>query len=143
MPRVSQAARNMLEVVTPDTVEVVRRIRPPLELTEEQTGEFNRLVSQMPAEHFFPGCLALVTQLSRHVIMARRLAQLIERAIEDPASTPHRIEQLRVAQHSESSLICRIMTQLRLTPQSVTPSRTTTSKVHEAQNPWSELKSSR
>ena len=91
MPRVSRGAKSSREiftVVNPDNVEVVRRVRVPLELTDEQATEFQRLVSVMPAEWFCPGNLAMLTQLSRHVIMARRIAQKLEHAISDADDDP-------------------------------------------------------
>jgi hypothetical protein len=136
MARQSRASRELLTVVTPGNVEVVRRLRPPLELTEEQTAEFQRVVSQQPADWFSPGNLALLCQYCRHVIMARRIADLIETEMADPTANPTRLNALIMAQRQESSIICRLMTQLRLTPQAVAPSRTSAAKVYETINPF-------
>ena len=81
MPRKSNMSREILTIATDGNVEVVKRVRPPMQLTDEQAAEFQRTVSVMPAEWFCPGNTALLAQLSRHVIMARRIAQMIERAI--------------------------------------------------------------
>jgi hypothetical protein len=139
VPRTSKAARQMLEIVTDSSVEVVRRVRPPLELTDEQAAEFARVVNQMPAEWFCPGNLAMLCQYARHVIMARRIAQLIERAISDPDGEK-KVEGLVKAQARETSIICRLMTQLRLTPQSVQPRNVSLKAMHQVQSPWSGLK---
>ena len=104
MPRTSRAARQLLEVVTTGNVEVVRRVRAPPELTPEQAEEFQRVVSQMPAEWFCPGHTALLCQYARHVIMARRIAQLIEQSMSDPDSGK-KVEGLTEAQARETSVI--------------------------------------
>jgi hypothetical protein len=139
MPRISRAARQLLEVVTTGNVEVVRRVRAPPELTPEQAEEFQRVVSQMPAEWFCLGHTALLCQYARHVIMARRIAQLIEQAMPDPDGGK-KVEGLIQAQARETSIICRLMTRLRLTPQAVQPRGVSPKTVHEVESPWSGLK---
>jgi hypothetical protein len=129
----------MLTVVTPGNVEVVRRVRPPLELTEEQAEEFQRVVSSMPAEWFCPGNVAMLCQYARHVIMARRIAQLVEQVLLDPDSG-RRVDQLIALQRSETSMLCRLMTQLRLTPQAVQPRGVSPKTTHDVASPWSGLK---
>ena len=146
MPRVSRGAKSSREiftVVNPDNVEVVRRVRVPLELTDAQATEFQRLVSVMPAEWFCPGNLAMLTQLSRHVIMARRIAQKLEHAISDADDDPiagKKIFELEKMQLRESAMISRLMTQLRITPQAVAPRGVSAKSVHEVESPWSGLK---
>ena len=150
MPRASRgakASREVFTVVTPGNVEVVRRVRAPLELTDEQAAEFQRTVSVMPAEWFCPGNTALLAQLSRHVITARRIAQMIERAIlaaEDDTvegrAAGRQVFELEKMQLRESAMISRLMTQLRLTPQAVAPRGVSAKAVHEVESPWSGLK---
>ena len=147
MPRASRgakASREVFTVVTPGNVEVVRRVRAPLELTDEQAAEFQRTVSVMPAEWFCPGNTALLAQLSRHVIMARRIAQMIQRAIlaaeDDTVEGRAAVFELEKMQLRESAMISRLMTQLRLTPQAVAPRGVSAKAVHEVESPWSGLK---
>ena len=80
MPRASKFARETLSVVTDGNVEVLRRVRAPNVLTDEQAAEFQFVVNSMPSEWFCPGNTALLCQYARHVVMAKRIAQLIEQA---------------------------------------------------------------
>ena len=82
MPRTSDDSRAALEIVG-GTVEVFRRLRTPAELTDEQRIEFERVVGEMPAEWFTTGNTAMLVQYCRHVVTARRIAELIEAAISE------------------------------------------------------------
>jgi hypothetical protein len=132
-------SREMLAVVSPDNVEVIRRVRVPLELTDEQAAEFQRVINSMPSEWFCPGNVAMLTQYCRHVIMARRIGQMIEREILKPDSE-RRVERLISIQRAESNIISKLMTQLRLTPQAVQPRGISVMRTHQAESPWSGLK---
>src|SRR5262245_40544165 len=82
MPRVSASALQTLELVDKtSTVEAIRRVRPPPELTPEQSEEFERVVATMPAEWFVPANVSMLAQYARHVVMARRIGELIEAMI--------------------------------------------------------------
>ena len=144
MPRPSRFSREeKLMVVTPGNLEVIKRVRAPVELTQEQTIEFQRMVSVMPAEWFCPGNVAMLCQLSRHVIMARRIAQLIEIAVSDAEDDPaagKRVFELEKMQLRESAMISRLMTQLRLTPQAVQPRGISVKATQQVESPWSGLK---
>lgn len=147
MPRKSQASREILTVVTDGNVEVVRRVRPPSELTDLQAAEFQRVVSSMPAEWFCPGNIAMLCQYCRHVIMARWLGQQIEHTMtrlgEDPEEDPilgRKLHELEKMQLRESAMIARLMTQLRITPQAVQPRGVSAKTMHEVESPWSGLK---
>src|SRR5215475_802359 len=100
MPRLSQTAIATLELVDETGVEVVRRLRAPDELTAEQSIEFNRVVSMMPAEWFSPGNIGALVQYCRHVIAARRIAEMIEAAA--LAGDGEAVERLLKAQIAES-----------------------------------------
>lgn len=139
MPRPSRLSREMLSVVRPDNVEVIRRIRVPLELTDEQAKEFQRVVDSMPSEWFCPGNLAMLVQYCRHVIWARRIDQQLEAAMLDP-DAGRRVDQLLVLQRAESNIISKLMTQLRLTPQAVQPRGISVQRTHQTESPWSGLK---
>ena len=65
-------------MVPNNTTEIVHRPDAPDDLTDEQAEEWRAIVNTMPADHFMRGNYALLTQYCRHVIAARRTAQLIE-----------------------------------------------------------------
>lgn len=132
MPRTSQAAIATLEVVS--DVEIIRRVRPPDELTDEQRAEFMRVVGEMPAEWFSSGNRALLTQYARHVVTARRLAEQIESAISEGQADE--VERLIKAQATESRMIYTLMTALRLTPQAVEPKNVSLKRLQQTESPW-------
>ena len=67
-----------LTVVTGD-VEVVRRPEPPTELTREQAAEWRAVVDRLPADWFARETHGLLVQYCRHVVAARRVAELVAR----------------------------------------------------------------
>lgn len=134
MPRTSQAALAAVEIVG-NRVEVVRRVRPPVELTEEQRVEFERVVGGMPAEWFSVGNVALLTQYCRHVVTARRVAEQVEAAILD--GNADQLDKLFRAQAVESRTIAKLMTSLRMTPQAVEPRNTSKKHLNKTDSPWS------
>jgi hypothetical protein len=69
-----------LTVISSSGVETVRRPEPPTELTDEQADEWRAVVMRLPADWFPRETHALLTQYCRHVVAARRVAQLIEGA---------------------------------------------------------------
>jgi hypothetical protein len=142
MPRISQDAKTTLQVIENTrmpSVEVIRRLRPPPDLTDEQREEFMRIVSEMPAEWFTSGNRALLTQYCRHVVTARRLAALIERLVsggEDKVDA-EALEKLIRAQAAESKIIKVLMTSLRMTPQAVAPPVISNKRLQQIESPWS------
>ena len=118
----------------------VRRLRPPDELTAEQSKEFERIVITMPAEWFVPANTSLLTQYCRHVVMARRIAELIEAMISGEVQDMKGLAKLQRAQIAESKIIHQLMTAMRMTPQSVSPSRTVSPKrLQQVPSFWSGL----
>jgi hypothetical protein len=77
MPRISRDHHTTLSAVS-DNLEVIERVKPPHDLSREQRDEFERVVAVSPADWFSPGNIAALTQYSRHVIAARRIAEAIE-----------------------------------------------------------------
>jgi hypothetical protein len=141
MPRVSASALQTLELVDKtSTVEAIRRVRPPAELTREQSEEFERVVATMPAEWFVPANVSMLAQYARHVIMARRIAELIEGMTSGEVGDIAGLAKLQRAQIAESKIIHQLMTAMRMTPQSIQPSRTVSSKrLQRVPSPWSGL----
>lgn len=116
-------------------LEIVRRVAPPLELNAEQREEFVRVINSMPADWFVAANLAMLCQYCRHVIMARRVAELLEVAMTD--GDANKVEVLLRAQSRESKLISQMMTSLRMTPQSIEPRGISAKKLQQIDSPWS------
>src|SRR5262245_5333553 len=140
MPRVSASELQTLELMDKTSIEVVRRLRSPDELTLEQRKEFERVVTTMPAEWFVPANTSLLVQYCRHVVMARRIADLIEAKISGEVEDMKGLAKLQRAQIAESKIIHQLMTAMRMTPQSVQPSRAVSPKrLQQVPSPWSGL----
>lgn len=113
----SSAALSVLR----DPVETVTRPEAPYDLTDEQASEWIAVVNTMPADWFMRGNYALLGQYCRHVIAARRIAQLIEQVAATGDKTLDRKEfvELLRQQEAESRAIMMLLRQMRLTQQAV------------------------
>ena len=135
MPRVPATASGVVKLVSK-----IERLHPPAELTEEQREEFIGIIDKMPADWFVPANVPGLAQLCRHIVMARRIAHLIEEIVSGPGEMHVKLaamESLAKAQQQESRLIISLMTALRLTPQAIQPSRTSPQKLQQLQmSPW-------
>ena len=122
----------------PAIVSFMRRPEPPEELTDEEAHEWREIVGVMPAEHFMRANLPLLTQLCRHIIAARRVAQLLEQASTDPTIDRVIFVALLKQQSAESLAISRLLRSMRLTQQSVMRSETAKTKHPKGvmKNPW-------
>ena len=110
-------------MVTPQAVEIVERIKPPHDLSDEEVGVWAATVSAHPADWFTPANAPLLTQLCRHTIHARRIAELIERTIAGAEIDVGDYGRLLKMQRAESREISSLQTKLRLTPQATTNHR--------------------
>jgi hypothetical protein len=133
MPRTSQSAIATFEVI-PSSVEVVRRLQPPDELTDEQRVEFRRVVGGMPAEWFSVGNMAMLVQYCRHVVMARRVGEQIEEVILHGKA--EELERLMRVQDVQSNILNRLMISLRMTPRSVEPMTVSAKRLKQTESPW-------
>jgi hypothetical protein len=112
----------------------VPRAEAPCELTGEQADEWRAIVNTMPAEHFMRGNFPLLAQLCRHVVTARRIAQLLELEAERSRASELFFNLMRI-QQAESKTINVLSRSMRLTQKSVMPPRTT-HPVNRHRNPW-------
>lgn len=101
------------------TLTVHRRQPLPPELRGEEAEEFLRIVNAEPADWFSTAAVPLLVQYCRHVVVARRLAELIERVTGRPERELAEYVELIRQQRAESEAIARLATKLRLAPQSV------------------------
>lgn len=111
--RMSAAA---LAIVSP--VEVVPRAKAPAELGDEQAAEWRAVVERMPADWFGRETHALLVQYCRHVVAARRIAQLIEKIEDDDGSFDlDAYDKVLKMQEREGRAISSLTTRMRLTQQ--------------------------
>lgn len=98
-------------------VEVISRPDAPYDLTDEQTEEWWAVVSRMPADWFPRETHSLLAQYCRHVVSARRVAQLINDAEKSEAVDVGLLDQLYKMQEREGRAMSSLATRMRLTQQ--------------------------
>ena len=126
------AVETSLQLIS--NVETIVRVRPPKELNKEQRAIFEATVAQVPADWFNPSNIPTLVQYSRHLAVARRIDQAIERCLAD--ENFEQLESLLKTQRAESKVILSLATSLRLTPRSTQPKNVSISKLYEKISPW-------
>lgn len=124
-------------IATP-VVSVMDRPDAPYDLTDEQAQEWWAVVNRMPGDWFPRETHGLLAQYCRHVVGARRVAQLLA-ALESPkvkgeAMDLGAYDKLLKMQEREGRAISSLATRMRLTQQT-TYDRSKKKPVH-AKRPW-------
>jgi hypothetical protein len=127
--RVSAAS---LEVATP-TADRVQRPDAPYDLTDEQTEEWWAVVNRLPADWFPRETHGVLAQYCRHVVAARRVAQLIA-AEEAGEFDLDRYDQLLRMQEREGRALSSLATRLRITQQATISEKAR--KPMQGKKPW-------
>ena len=99
-------------------LDVVERLRAPHELTDEETEVWAAVVNSEPADWFAPATVPMLVQYCRHVIHARRIDELLDRATSDKEMTIEDYERLLRMQERETRAIAMLATRMRLSQQS-------------------------
>jgi hypothetical protein len=130
--RVSAAA---LAIAAPAPIETIARQRAPHDLNDEETEVWAAVVNVQPADWFSPATVPLLAQYCRHVIQARRIAELLERATGDKMLTVEDYDRLLKMQERESRAIATLATKMRISQQSTTNHRGNKT-APAARKPW-------
>jgi uncharacterized protein YicC (UPF0701 family) len=122
-----------LSVVSSNEIERIERPRPPSDLNQEQAAEWTSIVNRMPAEWFPRETHGMLAQLCRHLVSARRVADMIgaleneltKEAEDDDKSQAELIlgatkafDRLYKMQEREGRAISSLSTKMRLSQQS-------------------------
>jgi hypothetical protein len=107
----------------PAKPDVVERQRPPHHLTDEEVEVWADVVNAESADWFSPSTVPILAQYCRHVVQAKRLGELLERATSDPALTIDNYDRLLKMQERESRAIASLATKMRISQQSTTNHR--------------------
>jgi hypothetical protein len=129
--RVSSA---QLAISKVSTLETLQRPDAPYELTDEQSAEWWAVVNRMPADWFPRETHGLLTQYCRHVVNARRVAQLITKCEKQKKLDVNDYNQLLIMQEREGRAISSLATRMRLTQQTVHDREK--KKPHQVAKPW-------
>lgn len=103
--------------VVPAVIEVTPRAKPPEELTDEQADEWFAVVNRMPADWFPRETHGMLAQYCRHVVTARRVAQLIASAESADTLDVENYDRLLKMQEREGRALSSLATRMRLSQQ--------------------------
>lgn len=123
-----------LEVANLSEVETVPRPDAPYDLTDEQTEEWWAVVSRMPADWFPRETHGLLAQYCRHVVAARRVAQLIAKAEGSKDLDVEEYDRLLKMQEREGRAISSLATRMRISQQASYDK--TRKKGSQVRKPW-------
>ena len=113
--RTSAASREVASLV--QAVETMARPDAPYDLTDEQSVEWWAVVNRLPADWFPRETHGLLAQYCRHVVAARRVAQLVSACEADDALDLDRYDTLLRMQEREGRALSSLATRLRITQQ--------------------------
>jgi chaperone required for assembly of F1-ATPase len=105
------------EVVVPGTTELIARPDAPYDLTDEQSAEWWAVVNRMPADWFPRETHGMLTQYCRHVVAARRVAQLVAKAEKNKTLDLEEYDRLLKMQEREGRAISSLATRMRISQQ--------------------------
>jgi hypothetical protein len=106
-----------LSVSLASPVETIARPDAPYDLTDEQTAEWWAVVNRMPADWFPRETHGMLAQYCRHVVSARRVAQLIAaHEATDPLDLDG-YDKLLKMQEREGRAISSLATRMRISQQ--------------------------
>jgi hypothetical protein len=130
-----KSAEQLLIASPTDAIQIVERQRPSHDLTDEEVEVWHAVVSTVPADWFDKGTAPLLTQYCRHVVQARRLAELIEKATSDADLQITDYDRLLKMQQRESGAISSLATKMRISQQATTNHRGN-KQTPESRKPW-------
>lgn len=122
MKQRGRVSATSLETLT-SPIQVVPRQAAPHDLNDEETEVWVRVIGVHPADWFDASNSPLLVQYCRHVVHARRLAELIEKAMSDKDTSVVDYDRLLKMQDRESKAIAGLATKMRISQQSTTNHR--------------------
>jgi hypothetical protein len=123
-----------LEVAKPGKIETIQRPDAPYDLTDEQTEEWWAVVNRMPADWFPRETHGILSQYCRHVITARRVAQLVASCEATDPLDIGEYDQLLKMQEREGRALSSLATRLRITQQATVSAKA--KKPSGMKRPW-------
>lgn len=124
-----------LEASLPAQVETIARPDAPYDLTDEQATEWWAVVNRLPADWFPRETHGMLAQYCRHVVAARRVAQLIaDREAQKGPLDVEEYDRLLKMQEREGRAISSLATRMRISQQATYDK--SRKKPTSARKPW-------
>lgn len=111
---------------------------PPPELTADQAEEWESIVDRLPIDWFPRETWGMLSQYCRHVVAAKRVAQLIEAAEKADEIDIEQYDRLLKMQEREGRAISSLATRMRITQQSTYHPETKKGTKGKAKRPWND-----
>jgi hypothetical protein len=116
----SRGRKSIAELmITDSSTGIINRPDAPYDLTDIESDEWRAIVSSMPPEHFARIHYPMLSQLCRHIVAARRVAQMVEQCARQKKLNRVEFASLLALQAAESAAIIRLCRSMRLTQQSI------------------------
>jgi hypothetical protein len=131
-----RSAASILSGPQASVLDRVARPRAPHDLNDEEVEVWASVVEALPADYLGNETLPLLSQYCRHVIQARRIAELIERATADPELRIRDYHRLLRIQAGETAAMTSVATKLRISPQSTRTHRGNVRSGLTGSRPW-------
>lgn len=112
-----KSTASLATVTKESLIEAIPRPDAPYDLTDEQSEEWRAVVNRLPAEWFPRETWALLSQYCRHIVNARRVAQLVGQAEHRKNLDVAEYDKLLAMQEREGRAICALARAMRLTQQ--------------------------
>ena len=106
-----------LAVASIQTIETIERPDAPYDLTDEQADEWWAVVNRMPADWFPRETHGMLAQYCRHVVRARRLAQLLNKLETSEDVDVKEYRDLLRSEEEQSRAISSLATRMRISQQ--------------------------
>lgn len=113
-----------VEVASVGKVETITRPDAPYDLTDEQSEEWWAVVNRLPADWFPRETHGVLAQYCRHVVTARRVAQLVAACEAEADLDLGQYDQLLKMQEREGRALSSLATRLRITQQATVSAKT-------------------
>lgn len=127
------AASSELAIASP--VETISRPDAPYDLTDEQAQEWWAVVNRLPADWFPRETHGMLTQYCRHVVAARKVAQLITKSEKSRSFDVDEYDRLLKMQEREGRAISSLATRMRISQQATVRAESAR-KPDMIDNPW-------
>jgi len=124
-----------LSVISGNGVETIRRPAPPTELTDEQADEWRAVVNRMSADWFPRETHGMLAQYCRHVVAARRVAQLVDQIEGAENFDIDAYDKALKMQEREGRAISSLATRMRLSQQATVRAEQAR-KPSQVKKPW-------
>jgi chaperone required for assembly of F1-ATPase len=124
-----------LTIAVNSVVETIQRPDAPYDLTDEQSTEWWAVVNRMPADWFPRETHGMLAQYCRHVVAARRVAQLVAKAEKATALDIGEYDQLLKMQEREGRAISSLATRMRISQQATVRAEQAR-KPNQVEKPW-------